>query len=326
MTASSPARSGSSATERVDCLFCGPAPSRQLRLLSVPTDEGELVLRRCRDCGLVYQSPRYTQQKLRELLDEPYFEEGGYAGFHHARSYFDPAERDEKVLWSRDILADLEGFAKPGRLLEVGAAGGHFLLAARERGWDAEGVELSPYAASRGREVYGLTIHEGQLEEVGLPAAAFGVVYVNDLLEHVPDPIRFLAEVRRLLASGGILYAVVPTYVASIPTRLFAPAWRLRGAIRKLRGLPAGPAFLSEPYHIWEFTPRTLRLLFSRADYDVVSIKSTMPSIQLGTRSTLRGAGARMKLGFMRLYAHGVRAGLFWGERTRVVVRPRELR
>ena len=308
--------------EIVDCFLCGPAPSRPLRLLRIDTSEGPLRLRRCRSCGLVFMSPRYTQRMLRTLFDVSYFEEGGYSGSHHARSYFDPIERDEKMAWSRRILVDLETFVAGADLLEVGAAGGHFLLAARERGFRAMGVELSDYAGSQARERYGLDVRQGQLEECRLPAASFDVVYLNDLLEHVPDPLGFLAEVARVLKPGGVLYVVVPTYVGSLPTRLFAPIHEIKRGLRRARGQAPGPTFLREPFHIYEFTPATLRHLFRRAGFDVISMVSSMPSIQSGHRSELSGLETRLKLGAMRLYASLVERKLMWGERTRVVARP----
>lgn len=309
--------------ERVDCIFCGPSPTRRLRLLRIESPEGDLLLRRCLGCGLVFQSPRYTQEKLAELLSRDYFEGGGYAGDHHTRSYFDPAERQEKVAFSHERLAEIEALRPSrGRLLEVGAAGGHFLLAARDRGWSVEGVELSEYAAARARDLYGLDLHRGQLEKCAFPAASFDVVYLNDLLEHVPRPPAFLEEVRRVLRPDGILFAVVPTYVRSLPTRLFAPVHGARRACRRLLGRQPGPTFLSEPFHIYEFTPATLRLLCERARYDVIAMTSSMPSLQSGARSTLSGFQAGTKLALLRLYSAGVRRGIFWGERTTLVARP----
>ena len=313
-----------SETETVDCELCGPSRTRELSLLRIPHPEGDLVLRRCLSCGLVYQSPRLTQAQLAKLLDESYFEEGGYSGYHHARSYFDEKERAEKLAFSDRILDDMAEFRELSgcRLLEVGAAGGHFLLAARARGCEVKGVELSDYASSQARERYELDVVQGQLEEAALPSGAFDVVYVNDLLEHAPQPLRFLDEVKRILSPDGLFYAVVPTYVSSLPTRVFAPLWSLRRWRRRLGGGPAGPTFLQEPFHIYEFEPATLQLLFRRGGYDVLAMTSSMPSIQSGAKSSVRGAAARLKLSLMRGYAWGVRRGLMWGERTRIVGRP----
>ncbi|MFN7973552.1 MAG: class I SAM-dependent methyltransferase [Acidobacteriota bacterium] len=313
-------------TETVPCIFCGPADSRVLPLLCIPNAEGDLVLRKCAGCGLIYQSPRFTQEKLRTLFDDTYFEKGGYSGLHHARSYFDPEERAEKVAYSHEVLADLEasfGPARKGRLLEVGAAGGHFLLAARERGWDVAGVEISDYAVARARELYGLDLVRGQLEEAALPGGAFDVVYLNDLLEHAKNPLLFLGEVRRILREDGMLYALVPTYVRSVATRVMAPIWDLRRTAKSILGRERGPTFLRDPFHIYEFTPRTLALLYARADYDVISMQSSMPSVGSGPRSSLGGIAAFAKLSFLRFYARGVRLGVFWGEKTRVIARPR---
>ena len=57
-----------------------------------------------------------------------------------------------------EITRNLSTYLQPGRLLDVGCAMGHFMVYARERGWDVRGVECSTYAARYGREKYGLQI------------------------------------------------------------------------------------------------------------------------------------------------------------------------
>jgi ubiquinone/menaquinone biosynthesis C-methylase UbiE len=48
---------------------------------------------------------------------------------------------------------------------------------------------------------------EASAIETGLPEASFDVVYCRLLLIHLPDPLRGLAEMRRLLKPGAFLFA-----------------------------------------------------------------------------------------------------------------------
>src|SRR5262249_48831423 len=93
-----------------------------------------------------------------------------------------------------------------GRLLEVGCGSGHFLAAARRRGYDVAGIEASPRRAARRARALGLPVESSLLEESCAARATFDVVYHTDLLSHFPDPIGALTRMRDLLKEGGILF------------------------------------------------------------------------------------------------------------------------
>ena len=95
----------------------------------------------------------------------------------------------------------------PGtRLLDVGCGGAwlgdHF--------GDYTGVDVSPEAVeaarSRGKEVL-LIEPDGALP---LEDASFDGVVLKDVLEHVPDPVALVREVRRVLRAGGRVFASSP--------------------------------------------------------------------------------------------------------------------
>jgi SAM-dependent methyltransferase len=109
------------------------------------------------------------------------------------------------------------------RTLEVGAGVGLSVAVARHRyGADAIGVE--PGAAEYGgtldvaHEILaraGLPaecIVEGVGESLPFPDASFDVVLSSNVLEHVRDPARVIAEMVRVLKPGGHLQIVVPNY------------------------------------------------------------------------------------------------------------------
>src|SRR5258707_804355 len=88
-----------------------------------------------------------------------------------------------------------------------------------------------------------------EFQSTSLPAAAFDVVYMGDVLEHVPDCRADLAEVARVLAPGGYLYLRGPTTTNSLARRAGLTAFAIAGRDIVLR---------EPPYHLWEFTPRSL--------------------------------------------------------------------
>ena len=91
----------------------------------------------CDDCGLLFQWPMPEDEAL----------EAAYTGV------VDPlymAERENRILTFRKVIRAL-GPAGGRRLLDVGAYCGYFLEVARERGFRAEGLELSRWAAGLAR-------------------------------------------------------------------------------------------------------------------------------------------------------------------------------
>jgi SAM-dependent methyltransferase len=105
----------------------------------------------------------------------------------------------------RAILATLEPRAG-ARLLDLGTHRGDFTMRVAERlgAGSVSGVELieEHAAVARGR---GIDVRRADLDD-GLPFEdeAFDVVHANQVIEHVQRTDKFLREIRRVLAPGGL--------------------------------------------------------------------------------------------------------------------------
>jgi SAM-dependent methyltransferase len=106
--------------------------------------------------------------------------------------------------------------ALPGaRVVDVGCGDAGALVALAELGMAAAGVEPDAASLARGRlraEEHGVTVDlRGRVAEA-LPFddGAFDLALLDNVLEHVGDPARALAEARRVLRPGGLLWAVTP--------------------------------------------------------------------------------------------------------------------
>ena len=115
------------------------------------------------------------------------------------------------------------------------------------------GLDINPRNISVVRaRVPGCSAVLGDVEAMPFPDATFGTVVCTEVLEHVPDPRRALAEIRRVLMPGGVL-------IGSVPARSWV--WRLRFLSSTCPG--------DEPFHN-EYTPPEVRELLAGFDVERV--------------------------------------------------------
>lgn len=100
-------------------------------------------------------------------------------------------------------------------ILDIGCGDAGVAIAFAEHGARAAGIEPAPSSVQRGgiraRE-HGVDVdlREGMAEELPFPDTRFDLVLLDNVLEHVGDMHRTLAEVRRVLRPDGLLYLVTP--------------------------------------------------------------------------------------------------------------------
>ena len=198
----------------------------------------------CRDCRLVYQNPQPLFGDLRGRYGQAYFEYEirNEANFHHLM---------ELGLQDVGFERRAGGFPAGRAFLDVGCATGMLLEGMRARGWRVQGVDLCRESAEFAAARRGVPVFAGTLEQAGFPDAGFQVVHFSHLIEHVPSPRAFLAEVRRILAPDGFAVVTTPN-VDGLQARLFAGGWR--SAIAD---------------HLTLFSRRTLRRMLERSGFEV---------------------------------------------------------
>jgi 2-polyprenyl-3-methyl-5-hydroxy-6-metoxy-1,4-benzoquinol methylase len=163
------------------------------------------------------------------------------------------------------------------RLLDIGAGRGELLRKAKMMGWSAVGVEPSASFAEFAIAYSGAEIRREPLERCAFEDESFDVVVLGAVLEHLYNPDETIHEISRLLRKGGALYVDVPN-----ETGLY---FRIGNLYARLRGrdwvVNLAPTF--SPFHIFGFSPRSLRALLSKhslqpKDWRVYGGRSMVPS------------------------------------------------
>ncbi|TKW75769.1 MAG: class I SAM-dependent methyltransferase [Staphylococcus hominis] len=115
----------------------------------------------------------------------------------------------------RDILHDLLARAKlpkGARILEIGCGTGHNLPMLRQFG-TVEAIEIDPAARAIASERLGRAAGDAPLPALpGVERAAYDLVAVLDVVEHIEDAVAALRAIAETLKPGGRVLATVPAH------------------------------------------------------------------------------------------------------------------
>jgi len=186
------------------CLLCN---STRLETFDISHFRGAFVTNQiCKECGLVFQSPRLTAQSL-----EAYYRDN-YASMHQGAEVVNEEELRIQTARAENLVQLLRvGGLTPADHLDLGCSTGRLMQAVTNAfGSESWGVEPS--------ELYrDFCIHEGLNVEPSLETLfqkrqePFALVTMAHLLEHLPEPITFLRDLRsRWLDEDGVLLVEVP--------------------------------------------------------------------------------------------------------------------
>jgi len=105
--------------------------------------------------------------------------------------------------------------SKPGRALDCGCGAGDNARILSLRGWEVDGITISPDEQSKASQVC-KTVDIADLES-GLPPTISGgyeLVIFSHVLEHLRNPTRVLGDAHRVLVPGGIVAVALPNVLS----------------------------------------------------------------------------------------------------------------
>lgn len=164
-----------------------------------------------------------------------------------------------------------------GAVLDAGCGAGEYVAALGALGFDAHGVEYeASKVAAWARERPGdARVQRGDIARLPFPDGRFAAVLLNEVLEHVPDEERALAECRRVLMPGGVLILLSPNRYYPFETHGYdSPRTGNRIAPIRTFGLPWLPlALVHRVVRPWarNYWPRALRRLVRDAGFEIVA-------------------------------------------------------
>ncbi len=155
----------------------------------------------CASCGFAFVNPIPSQETLVDLHRNVYYPSWGLneAILRHARDVFDTVKHHVPLGQCRNML-------------DIGCGEGALLETFQRHGIQATGVDVREEIDVERLKSLGIELYQQPFHDVRFPEC-YDIIVLDNVLEHLPDPLTTLREVRNLLSPAGYLVILVP-YVA----------------------------------------------------------------------------------------------------------------
>jgi 2-polyprenyl-3-methyl-5-hydroxy-6-metoxy-1,4-benzoquinol methylase len=222
--------------------------------------------RLCEKCSTLVSQKGLSDEQLKVVDDDQDFYGKKYWAEHQEQEfgYPDLQTRARSDLTERNLhwLKSLLKYClPPARVMELGCAHGSFVATLRQAGYDAFGVEMSPWLIDYGRKTFGVSIYLGPVESLEIPPGSLDVIALMDVLEHLPEPVSTMGQCLKLLKPDGLLLVQTPQFKSSMRYETL---------------LESGGDFLQQlkdEEHIYLFSDRSITQLFRRLGADHIQFE-----------------------------------------------------
>lgn len=216
----------------------------------------------CPQCGMGWTPVAREKHNSDNLYGPGYAAHYRYVGQIEQQRYWNEcASRANEYL----AALEFEPSAVPPEdriVLDYGCGSGRYASIGLNRGWRYLGIDSSldniEYAMNH---VTGGEFCAGDLNHPNIQThGPFGMIYLSHVLEHIPDPVAMLQELRKHSAHGGWLYIEVPDAFTCTWTRSHCG--------------------FANREHVWDFTPAMLSAIVKSSGWEVcrqhISISSAL--------------------------------------------------
>lgn len=213
----------------------------------------------CNTCGFKHIQPLPTVKELVDLYKEDFYSED-------KPSYF--KDNKEDFPWWKatydNYYSNLEENVAGRKILDVGSGPGDFLKCGKDRGWDVLGIEPSKAASEYSKKRELPIINDFFKYDLVKERGPFDVVHASLVLEHVPDPISFIHDMKKVLKHGGLLAIYSPNDFNALQDIL-------------IKNLKFEPWWVVPEHHLNYFDVSSMNKVLSHAGFEVIKVIGTFP-------------------------------------------------
>jgi 2-polyprenyl-3-methyl-5-hydroxy-6-metoxy-1,4-benzoquinol methylase len=226
------------------CYFCGSGefiPHSNAKFWKIV----DLNFVECRSCGLIFCNPMPSLDviiKANEALNIVQVSRGTVSQYRGGKQ----------------LTYKLKKIKEKGILLDIGCAEGFLLKGVEDNShWKAEGLDIIKTAVEFANNELGVKVYFGVLEELDGCVERFDYLRMNNVIEHVQDPFRFLKKANRILKTGGYVWCSTPNGVQD-------------GAVHKTANKQGTVLNLLEN-HFFYYKPRTLKKMYEACGFKILN-------------------------------------------------------
>jgi 2-polyprenyl-3-methyl-5-hydroxy-6-metoxy-1,4-benzoquinol methylase len=231
-----------------DSRICPVCIHQDVKFISLLYDDryglpGQSPLMQCSRCGHAFLDCHLSSSQLSDI----------YANYYPRRPFniaqWNPhTERGGFIAWLNGLgCSAFRWVPRNVRVLDVGCGFGESLGYHVARGCDVYGVEADQNIR-RVVDKYGFKVHVGLFDDNVYEQSFFDFVTMDQVIEHVEDPIATLRGVARILKPGGVAILSTPN-AHGWGARLFGNRW----------------INWHSPYHLHCFTRNSMQLAAEQA-------------------------------------------------------------
>lgn len=206
----------------------------------------------CDKCSLIYENPRYPEKIILK-------------GYEDSDEHGHDSQFKVRVSSFLKALVRNKNFMPPigAKILDIGTAGGAFLDAAENYGYEAWGMEPSSFLVDKGKK-RGLKIEQGTIDSHNFKQKSFDMICLWDVLEHLANPRQSLLQIKKLLKDDGVLLINYPD-ISTLQAKLFRQKfWWIISV------------------HLTHFTPTTISKICELTGFEVTRFNPYWQTLEFG--------------------------------------------
>ncbi len=229
-------------SEEICCCVCN---NNNSDLFELKYQKEHFAVVNCNICSLHFIPPYYRKQ----IKYEQYKNEAVTTEVRKGNNWV-------KIQRHKLRFKFIQKFVKTGKLFDLGAGWGHFMLAGKELGYDVYGIEISeqPYLYC----VNDLKLPVDHVDFFEMDESRqFDIITMWDVLEHIDKAGDFLEKCYKLTKPNSYLFLQVPQ-IDSYFAKRHQDNWKMMGLD-----------------HVNYFGKKTITQILANHGYEVVKIKSS---------------------------------------------------
>jgi len=211
--------------EDVSCCICG---YRGGRIVAEGIDfeynscSNLFTFKQCSNCGLWYLTPRPKKQDFDLIYPSNYY---AYIKDQWKKMTL------TNLVWGRlekyKIEKLIRRFVKQpekAHIFELGCGSGRFLHLLRKylpKGCKISAVDINEAAVRLAAQIENINVYQGYFEKIYIEPESLDIIFAQQLIEHVPDPVAVLKKAYSSLKPGGVIILETPN-VKGFDRRFFS--------------------------------------------------------------------------------------------------------